>query len=168
MIILKLMAWPKEWYMMKKCLQTYGWPLGYQFDKYMPFTLISSYSFFWRYEPQIFISIHKDVAKVVNLNHPNVWVQVCEQCVALFKRIMPMVMENLVITQYWYILWYVTIYGYGQCSNVWTWTLYLFVIDNIYHIVWDSRLCHSMHEKVLLCGILLLEGQDGQIWKDYV
>jgi hypothetical protein len=26
----------------------------------------------------------------------------------------------------------------------------------------------SMHEKVLLCGILLLEGQDGQIWKDYV
>jgi hypothetical protein len=96
------------------------------------------------------------------------WVQVCEQCLALFKRVMPMVMENLVITQYRYLLWYVTIYGYGQCSNVWTWTLYLFVIENIYHIVWDNRLCHSMHEEVLFFGILLLEGQDGQIWKDYV
>jgi len=68
------------------------------------------------YEPQIFIFIHKDVAKVVNLNHPNVWVQVCEQRVALFKRVMPMVMENLVITQYQYILWYVTIYGYGNAQ----------------------------------------------------
>jgi hypothetical protein len=47
------------------------------------------------------------MAKVVNLNHPNVWVQVCEQCVALFKRVMPMVMENLVITQYliFYGMW---------------------------------------------------------------
>jgi hypothetical protein len=73
---------------------------------------------FLGYEPQTLISIHKDVVKVVILNHPNVWVEVYEQCVALFKRVMPMVMENLVITQYRYILWYVTIYGYGQCSNV--------------------------------------------------
>ncbi len=31
-------------------------------------------------------------------------------------------------------------------GNVWTGT-YLFVINNIYHIVWHSQLCCSMHEK---------------------
>jgi len=40
------------------------------------------------------------VAHVVNLDNPNVWVQAYEQCVGLFKKVMPMAMESLAITQH--------------------------------------------------------------------
>jgi hypothetical protein len=33
------------------------------------------------------------VAHVVNLDNPNVWVQAYEQCVGLFKKVMPMAMR---------------------------------------------------------------------------
>jgi hypothetical protein len=50
------------------------------------------------------------------------------------------------------------------CDHLWIWAMFKCLnLDIIF--VWDSRLCHSMHEEVLLFGILLLKGQDGQIWK---
>ncbi len=49
------------------------------------------------YQPQLSTSIDRDATDVVNLDDIVVWVQACEQCVALFKRIMPMAMENLTI-----------------------------------------------------------------------
>jgi hypothetical protein len=39
-------------------------------------------------EPQLLASICRDVDYVVNLDDPNVWVEACEQHVALFKRTM--------------------------------------------------------------------------------
>jgi hypothetical protein len=41
--------------------------------------LLDSFSFlFFKHESQILASIHKDVAHVVNLNDPNMWIQTCE------------------------------------------------------------------------------------------
>jgi hypothetical protein len=42
-------------------------------------------------------SIQHDAMTIINLNDPVVWVQACEQWVVLFKRVMPMAMENLAI-----------------------------------------------------------------------
>ncbi len=69
---------------------------------------------------------------MVNLDDPNVWVQACEQHVALFKRITPMEMENLVITQHQNTLQYVTIYGNRYQPKVQGLNLkiMLFVVDN--------------------------------------
>jgi hypothetical protein len=44
--------------------------------------------------------------KVVDLDSPATWVRVAAEKVAIFKRIMPMAMENLSIAQHWNTLWY--------------------------------------------------------------
>jgi hypothetical protein len=62
---------------------------------HFPFTFL-----FFGHKPQLPTSIYIDVAKVVNLDYPNVWVLAYEQCVVFFKRVMPMAMENLAIVQH--------------------------------------------------------------------
>lgn len=37
---------------------------------------------------------------IINLDDLNVWFETCEQQIALFQFVMPMVMENLTITQH--------------------------------------------------------------------
>ncbi len=55
----------------------------------------SPYILFFGHEPQLLTSIHKDVVHVVNLDDFNVWVEACEQCATLFKRIMAYVNGKL-------------------------------------------------------------------------
>ncbi len=73
---------------------------------------------------------------MVNLDDPNVWVQACEQHVVLFKRIMPMAMENLVITQHQNTLQYATIYGNGYQPKVQRIELKDYVICRRQHLVY--------------------------------
>ncbi len=44
----------------------------------------------------------------------SVWFETCEQQIALFQFVMPMVMENLTIIQHWYTLCYAVIQGNGH------------------------------------------------------
>jgi hypothetical protein len=67
--------------------------MGYSLNKYVSLSSFSfKFLFFLGHELELLASICKDVSNVVNLDYPNVCVQACEQCVALFKRIMPITM----------------------------------------------------------------------------
>jgi hypothetical protein len=47
------------------------------------------------------------------MDDPNVWIQACEQQATLFRHVMSVAMENLVITQHRNTLHYATIRGGG-------------------------------------------------------
>jgi hypothetical protein len=47
------------------------------------------------------------------MDNPDTWVQMSEQRAELFKRVIPMALENLSIAQHRDTLWYATIYGGG-------------------------------------------------------
>ncbi len=65
------------------------------------------------WEPGLPTSIQWDVMIVINLDDLSVWVQACQQWVVLFRRVMPMAMENLAITQHRDISQHATIRGGG-------------------------------------------------------
>jgi len=80
-------------------------------------------------------------------------------------QVTPMAMENLAIAQHWNIIQYATIHGRGYwqakglCLLTPNNTTTLDVITN--HVI--------LHvQKVLPFGILLLEGWNGQTWKNHV
>jgi hypothetical protein len=50
---------------------------------------------------------------LVNMDDPNMWAQVCEQRVDLYKKMMPMALENLCIAQHRDTMRYDTIRGGG-------------------------------------------------------
>jgi hypothetical protein len=50
---------------------------------------------------------------VINMDDLNVWIHACEQQATLFRRVMPMAMENLAIAQHRNTLRYGTIRGGG-------------------------------------------------------
>jgi hypothetical protein len=49
---------------------------------------------------KLLILIQHNVIAIINLDDLNVWFETCEQQIALFQFVMPMVMENLTITQH--------------------------------------------------------------------
>ncbi len=55
---------------------------------------------------------------MINFNDLLMWVQGCEQWVALFKRVMPMAMENLKIVQHQNTLQYATTRGGGYQPRI--------------------------------------------------
>jgi hypothetical protein len=63
-------------------------------------------------------SIWQDVMVIIKLDNPNVWLHACEQPIALFWHVMPMVMQSFVIAQHWNTFWYATVHGGGYQSQV--------------------------------------------------
>jgi hypothetical protein len=53
----------------------------------------------------------------MDLGNPNVWLEACEQWIALFQDVMPTTMENLASAKHWYTLWYAII----QRGGYWPW-----------------------------------------------
>jgi hypothetical protein len=51
---------------------------------------------------------------IINMDDPNVWIQACEQWTILFRRVMPMAMENLAIAQHYNTFHYAIIHGGDQ------------------------------------------------------
>jgi DNA-directed RNA polymerase beta' subunit len=70
--------------------------MGYWFNKQTSLASISLHFVFFKHEPQLLAYVCKDVANVINLDDPNVCIQVYEQNATFFKSIMHMEMENLV------------------------------------------------------------------------
>ncbi len=65
--------------------------MGYQFNKKTSLASFFFYFLLYSYEPQLF---HRDV---VDLDDFNAWVQTCEHCLTLFKKVIPMPMQILAI-----------------------------------------------------------------------
>jgi hypothetical protein len=79
-----------------------------------PLASFSPYILFLGHAPQLLTFVHKDVAYVVNLDDFNVWVEACEQCATLFKRVMAYVNGTLGhYTTPMYIMICLHLYGGG-------------------------------------------------------
>jgi hypothetical protein len=83
---------------------------------------------------------------------------------------MPMVMENLTIAQHWNTLHCATICGGGYWLQIHKFKLrdYVYLQQIMLTILDDYMTCFFCVQKVLPFRMLLLEGQDGQTWKDHV
>jgi hypothetical protein len=65
---------------------------------------------------------------MIHFDDLSMWVQACGQQVALFRKVMPMVMDNLTIVQHWDIFQYARTKG-----------LCLPTTNNIHHIGCDYK-----------------------------
>jgi hypothetical protein len=70
------------------------------------FSYFSPYSLLFGDKFKLLASIERDEMVVINLDDFNVWIQTCEQYVALFWCVTPMAMENLAIAQHYDTLHY--------------------------------------------------------------
>jgi hypothetical protein len=74
----------------------HGWLWDIDLGSIYPLHHFPLFNFFWDMYP----NYQHPFIHVVNLDDPNVWVQVCEQHATLFERVMPMLMEHLAIAQH--------------------------------------------------------------------
>jgi hypothetical protein len=84
---------------------------------------------------------------------------------------MPMVMENLVIAKHWDILWYAIICGGCYQPHIHKFELrvtyiYIFVTDNNDYFECDCMTCNSSCVEDFTFWNAIVEGWNGQTWKD--
>jgi hypothetical protein len=86
--------------------------MGYRFSKHASLASFSSYYLLFGKHPVLLQAIQADAGTVLaNMDNPDTWALVSEQWVELFKRVMPMALENLSIAQHRDTLRYTTIRG---------------------------------------------------------
>ena len=146
--------------------------MGYRFSKQTSLLLSHHTFYFFGREPELSMFIRRDVVIVINnLDTPDMWVQACEQLAILFKRVTPMALENLTISQHQDTLRYATIRGGGYCPRVRCYEsgdyVYLQQTTPMTLDVIASRIILRV-QAILQSRMLLLEGRDGQVWKDHV
>ncbi len=71
--------------------------MGYRMSKHASLFHFSPYFLFFGKHPIPFFSIIVKMDQVVDLDFPTTWAKVITEKVAIFKRVMPMAMENLSI-----------------------------------------------------------------------
>jgi hypothetical protein len=74
--------------------------MGYRFNWQASLSSFSPYLLLFGCEPKLLTSIRQDMMVVINMDDPNVWIHACEYWATLFRHVMPMAMENLVIAQH--------------------------------------------------------------------
>jgi hypothetical protein len=72
--------------------------MGYRMSKHASLSHFSPYFLLYGRHPIPPSSIFAQMDQVMDLDSPATWAKVIAERVALFKRVMPMVMENLCIT----------------------------------------------------------------------
>jgi len=114
-IVPKLMALQKGWF--KHARRDFGrfaslrtkkietWPslyiaMGYKMSKHASLSHFSPYFLLFERHPIPPSSIIVQMDQVVDLDSPTTWAKVIAERDALFKRVMPMAMENLPIAQH--------------------------------------------------------------------
>ncbi len=80
--------------------------MGYRMSKHISSFHFSLYFLLFGKHPIPPSSVAAQMDQVVDMDSPTTWVRVIAGRVALFKRVMPMAMENLSIAQHWNTLWY--------------------------------------------------------------
>jgi len=94
--------------------------MGYRFNQQASLTSFSLYFLLFARDPELPTSICHNVMTMINFNDPSMWILACGQHVFLFRHVMPMAMENIIITRHQNILWYATIHGGGYRPQVCT------------------------------------------------
>jgi hypothetical protein len=93
--------------------------MGYRFSKHAFLASFSPYYLLFGRHPVLPQAIQADADTVLaNMGNPDTWALVSEQRADLFKRVMPMVLENLSIAHHRDTLWYATIQGGGYRPQV--------------------------------------------------
>jgi hypothetical protein len=99
-IIPRQMVWQSAW-----CKT-----MGYRFSKHASLASFSPYYLLFGRHPVLPHTIQADADTVLaNMDNPDTWALVSEQRAELFKRVMPMALENLSIPQHRDTLRYATI-----------------------------------------------------------
>jgi hypothetical protein len=80
--------------------------MGYMMSKHASLSHFSPYFLLFGRHPIPSSSIVAQMDQVVDLDSPTTWAKVITKKVVLFKRVMPMAMENLSIAQHRNTLWY--------------------------------------------------------------
>jgi hypothetical protein len=140
--------------------------MGYQFSKQASLASFSPYYLLFGRHPVLPKAIQADADTVLaNMDNPDTWALVSEQWAELFKRVMPMALENLSIAQHRDTLRYATIQGGGYRPQVRRFQLgdyvYLQQTAPTTLDVTAGRIILRVRE-VLGFGVLLLEGRDGK------
>jgi hypothetical protein len=141
--------------------------MGYRFSKHASLASFSPYYLLFGRHPILPQAIQADVDTVLaNMDNRDTWALVSEQRVELFKRVMPMALENLSIAQHRDTLRYVTIRGSGYRPQVRRFGPgdYVYLQQTIPTTldVTAGRIILRVRE-VLGSGVLLLEGRDGKL-----
>jgi hypothetical protein len=88
--------------------------IGYRFSKHATLASFSPHYLLFGQHPVLLQAIQADAnTMLANMDNPDTWALVSEQRAELFKRVMPMALENLSIAQHRDTLWYATIRGGG-------------------------------------------------------
>jgi hypothetical protein len=88
--------------------------MGYRFSKHASLASFSPYYLLFGRHPVLPQAIQANADTVLaNMDNPDTWALVSEQRAKLFKRVMPMVLDNLSIAQHHDTLQYATIRGSG-------------------------------------------------------
>jgi hypothetical protein len=74
--------------------------INYQFNEQMSLVSFSTYLFLSGWELDLPTSICKEVMTVLDLDDPSVQMHACDHKAKLFKKIMLMVFESIVIVKY--------------------------------------------------------------------
>jgi hypothetical protein len=144
--------------------------MGYRFSKQASLATFSPYFLLYGREPVLPTSIRHDTQPVVDMDDPDMWVEVCSRRATLFQRIMPMAFDNLAIAQHRDTLRYATIRGGGYRPQLRRFApgdyVYLQQTAPTTLDVTAGRIILRV-KKVLSSGVLELEGRDGRVWKDH-
>jgi hypothetical protein len=93
--------------------------MGYRFNKHASLASFSPYYLLFGRHPVLPQAIQADVDTVLaNMDNLDTWVLVSEQRAELFKRVMPMALENFSIVQHCDTLRYAKIRGSGYRPQV--------------------------------------------------
>jgi hypothetical protein len=93
--------------------------MGYRFSKHASLASFCPYYLLFGRHPVLPQAIQADADTVLtNMDNPDTWALVSEQHAELFKRMMPMALENLSIVQHRDTLRYATIRGGGYRPQV--------------------------------------------------
>jgi hypothetical protein len=141
--------------------------MGYRFSKHASLTSFFPYYLLFGRHPVLPQAIQADADTVLaNMDNPDTWALVSEQQAELFKRVMPMALENLSIAQHCDTLWYATIRGGGYRPYVRRFCprdyVYLHQTTPTTLDVTAGQIILQVRE-VLGSGVLLLEGRDGKL-----
>jgi hypothetical protein len=146
--------------------------MGYRFSKQASLASFSPYYLLFGRHMVLPKAIQTDVDTVLaNMDNPDTWALVSKQRVDLFKRVMPMALENLSIAQHRDTLRYATIRGGGYRPQVCRFQFGDYV--NLQQTVPTTldvtarRIILPVCE-VLGSRVLLLEWRDGKFWKDHM
>jgi len=144
--------------------------MGYRMSKHASLSHFSPYFLLFGRHPIPPSSIVAQMDQVVDLNSPTTWARVIAEKVTLFRRVMPMAMENLSITQHRDTLRYAHTQGGSYKPKV----KWFDIGDFVYLKQWLNDILDTSSDRTILrikvikpSGMLEFQGADRHIIRDH-